>query len=84
MQYRVYGLDKPIRKINLIKQIIVLFLLLTLNFSSMLQAQEEVLLPPEEAFSLSAWMEDEEIRNRRVVGEMSGEEFAAHINVTFQ
>jgi thiol:disulfide interchange protein DsbD len=26
----------------------------------------------------------EEIRSRRVVGEMSGEEFAAHINVTFQ
>ena len=44
---------------NLIKQIIVLFLLLTLNLSSVLQAQEEALLPPEEAFSLSAWMEDE-------------------------
>jgi len=26
----------------------------------------------------------DEIRNRRVVGEMSGEEFAAHINATFQ
>jgi hypothetical protein len=26
----------------------------------------------------------DEILNRRVVGEMSGEEFAAHINATFQ
>ena len=25
-----------------------------------------------------------EIRNRRVVGEMSGEQFAAHVNATFQ
>jgi thiol:disulfide interchange protein DsbD len=25
-----------------------------------------------------------EIRNRRVVGEMSGERFAAHVNATFQ
>jgi thiol:disulfide interchange protein DsbD len=42
---------------NLIKQVMGLLLLLALNFSSVLQAQEAELLPPEEAFSLSAWME---------------------------
>jgi len=39
------------------KQILSLGLLLLLAQSPVLQAQEEELLPPEEAFSLSAWVE---------------------------
>jgi thiol:disulfide interchange protein DsbD len=42
---------------NICKQIFGLGLLLLLAQSPVIQAQEEELLPPEEAFSLSAWIE---------------------------
>ena len=42
---------------TIFKQIIGLFVFLLLAHSPLLQAQEDELLPPEQAFSLSAWIE---------------------------
>jgi len=43
------------------KNIITLGLLLLFAYAPLSQAQEDELLPPEEAFSLSAWMEDDNL-----------------------
>ena len=43
------------------KQIITLGLLLLFAWAPLSQAQEDELLPPEEAFSLSAWIEGDNL-----------------------